>query len=67
MLIVERDKWYSVIDCRKCDRGVTLGEMLSSEEGARVPAIGSFWKCPHRGFRQIVRDKQVQQCQGIYI
>jgi hypothetical protein len=67
MLIVERDKWYSVIDCRKCDRGVTLGEMLSSEEGARVPAIGSFWKCPHCGFRQIVRDKQVQQCQGIYI
>lgn len=67
MLIVERDKWYSVIDCRKCDRGVTLGEMLSSE-GRRAGACNRVvLEMPHCGFRQIVRDKQVQQCQGIYI
>lgn len=64
MYIVERDKWYFVIDCIRCQRSTVLNE-------ARGPMAESIpenfsWKCPYCSNRQNGRE-QVQLCQGIYI
>ena len=66
MNIVERDKWYFVIDCERCRRGTVLREAPSPAE-AEKPIIKDFsWKCPYCGNRQN-GTKQIQCCQGIYI
>ncbi len=67
MNIVERDKWYYVVDCGKCDRGMVLSEARSSEEVARPGMATFFWKCPYCGNRQIVHQEKVERCQGIYL
>jgi len=63
--IVERDTWYFVIDCGKCDRGVVVGEARSPKSPAAVP--GTFWKCPYCGHKQSYETIEVQRCQGIYL
>jgi hypothetical protein len=65
MTTVERDKWYFLVDCIKCDRAAVLGE---APEGIAEPAVTTFaLKCPHCGLKQTFQAQQVQRHQGIYI
>lgn len=67
MMIIERDKWYYIIDCRNCDRPAVLGEAPASEEMARSAMPAFSWQCPHCRERQIVLGERVVRCQGIYV
>jgi hypothetical protein len=65
--IVERDKWYFVVECRNCDRATVLREAPAPEEVAK-PVMPAFpWKCRYCGKKQRFRTEQVERCQGIYI
>jgi DNA-directed RNA polymerase subunit RPC12/RpoP len=67
MTFVERDKWYSVIDCKRCLRGTVLDEASAEADlASRAPAAFN-WKCPYCGNRQMVQRDQVECCQGIYL
>ncbi len=67
MNFVERDKWYYVVDCQRCERGLVLREAPAAEDVAS-PALAALpWKCPQCGTRQIVHRGQVERCQGIYL
>jgi len=64
MDIVERDKWYFVIDCGRCQRSTVLSEA----PGPMAKSIPEdfFWNCPYCGNRQSGQE-QIQLCKGIYI
>lgn len=67
MIVVERDKWYYVVDCMGCDRPTVLREAPDPDE---VPGVGlrSFaWKCPYCRERQTSPGEQIARCQGIYL
>jgi hypothetical protein len=64
---VERDKWYFVVDCGKCDCATVLGEAPSPKEVARPTLPDLRWRCPRCGKKQSCRAEQVQRCEGIYI
>ncbi len=65
--IVERDKWYYVIDCGNCNRVNVLREAPALAEVAN-PAMPAFsWKCPYCGRKQFIQAERVERCQGIYV
>ncbi len=67
MTIIERDKWYFVIDCENCDRGTVVKEAPAPGEVARPEIASISWKCRYCGNRQIIQQEHLQRCQGIYI
>jgi hypothetical protein len=67
MNIVERDRWYYVVDCGKCQRTTVLADVSPSTENAQLTLENLSWQCRHCGKKQTTRPEEIQRCQGIYI
>jgi predicted RNA-binding Zn-ribbon protein involved in translation (DUF1610 family) len=66
MRIVEREKWYLLIECANCERGSVLCEAASLTDTESTTKAFS-WRCPYCGDKGIYRPEQVQRLQGIYV
>jgi hypothetical protein len=67
MTFVERDRWYLVVDCKRCQRSTVISEVAAADNVASRAPLAFSWKFPHRGKRQILHPDQVECCQGLYI
>jgi DNA-directed RNA polymerase subunit RPC12/RpoP len=65
--IVDRDKWYFLIECENCDRAMVLSDAPSPQEIAEPTITALYRKCPHCGHKQTYQPEQVQRFQGIYL
>ena len=63
---VEPGKWYFLVACSGCGRGLPFQEAPSPEEEP-APTISPFpLTCPHCGKADIYQPEQVERSQGRY-
>jgi hypothetical protein len=67
LAIVERDRWYFVVDCKICNRSAVISEAPSPEDVPNAGMVAFSWKCPHCGKRRTYRPSEIERHQGIYI
>ena len=63
---VEPGKWYAIVPCDKCKRGIAFKEVPSPDEEPELLATELTVPCPHCGHVGIYQPEQFERGQGRY-
>ncbi len=67
LIIVDRNAWYLLIDCKNCGRCSVLGEAPSPQELPELKLAAFSRRCPYCGATGVYQPAEVERVQGIYI